>query len=297
MTRQIGRFSKYGPHAQAIVLVHGFPDRLRDADSIAYPGVPSPRRRANQSPRVPPIAFERADRYADHIGRLLHAQAGVIAELDDLRELCVLRLEPLDRLVQGEQIAGRRFDPGQALGQLAALGLASVFETPLMARLLDQDLTHCLRGCAEEMAPAFPAGIVVPHADTPRGRERLAGGSDRGSTGPSRLRRGCAAPRRELATIRPPAASPGTDFVHRDCVIEEKLQIFGPPAAPFSDCPVAGRRTVSSYCEMASWGRGTRASRTFAHDGQNGVLGCSAERVCPGRTTYPSQSGAPRDCR
>ena len=43
---------------------------------------------------------------------------GVVAELDDFRQMRVFRLELLDRLVQGEQIVGRRLDPGQALGQL-----------------------------------------------------------------------------------------------------------------------------------------------------------------------------------
>ena len=86
--------------------------------------IPSPSGRAfaqpprQPGPRIAPIALQGADRHADDTGRFLHAQAGVIAELDDLRQFRVLRLELLDRLVQGEQIAGRRFDPGQALGQL-----------------------------------------------------------------------------------------------------------------------------------------------------------------------------------
>jgi hypothetical protein len=96
--------------------------------------------------------------------------------------LSVLRLELLDRLVEGEQVAGRRIDPGQALRQLDAPGLPSVFETALVAGLFDQDLAHRPRGGAEEMAPAFPAGILVPHQpeirlmDQGRRLEGLAGG-------------------------------------------------------------------------------------------------------------------------
>ncbi len=94
--------------------------------------VPSLSRRANQARASAPIALQCADRYPDNTGRFLNAQAGVKAELDDLRELCVFRLEPLDRLVQRKQIARRRLDPSQTLGQLAAVDLPSSLETPLV---------------------------------------------------------------------------------------------------------------------------------------------------------------------
>ena len=95
-----------------MLLGHGFPDRLPDADAIAYPGVPSPKRLRQPGPSIPPIALQGADGYADHTGCFLHAQAGVVAKLDNLRQFCVLNLELLDRLIQREQITGRRFDPG-----------------------------------------------------------------------------------------------------------------------------------------------------------------------------------------
>ena len=62
-----------------------------------------------------------------------------------------------------------------------------------MAGLFDEDLAHGLRGRAEEMAPAFPAGVPVPHqaeirlVDQGRRLEGLAGGQ------PGRERRGQAA--------------------------------------------------------------------------------------------------------
>ena len=93
----------------------------------------------------------------------------------------VFRVELLDRVIEGEHIAARRLDPGQALGQLDPLGLPSMFETGLLAGLFDEDVAHRLRGRAEEMAPAFPAGILVPHqaeirlVDQRRRLERLAG--------------------------------------------------------------------------------------------------------------------------
>jgi hypothetical protein len=51
-----------------------------------------------------------------------------------------------------------------------------------VAGLLDEDLSHCLRGSAKEMAPALPAGIPVPHqteicfVDQGRRLKRLTGG-------------------------------------------------------------------------------------------------------------------------
>ena len=46
---QVGRLSEQGLHARTMLLIHGFADRLRRADSIACQGVPSPRRDANQA--------------------------------------------------------------------------------------------------------------------------------------------------------------------------------------------------------------------------------------------------------
>ena len=173
-----------------MLLIHGFSDRLRDADSIAYQGVPSPSRRASQARAYRQSRFKVLTDTPITLGRFLDAQPGVIAELDDLGETRVFRVELLDRLVEGEQIAARRFDPGQALGQLDPLRLPSVFETGLVAGLFDEDLAHRLRGRAEEMAPAFPAGILVPHqpeirlVDQGRRLEGLAGAQ------PGRQRRG-----------------------------------------------------------------------------------------------------------
>ena len=49
LSGQVGRLSEQGLHAQRLLLIHAFPDRLQGADSIASQGVPSPRRDANQA--------------------------------------------------------------------------------------------------------------------------------------------------------------------------------------------------------------------------------------------------------
>src|SRR4029077_8703891 len=84
----------------------------------------------------------------------------------------------------------------------------------------------------------------APTGDTPRGPGPSAEASGRGSVGPSRLRPGGAAPRKALATIRPPAASRVSDFVHRAASLEKNFRFFGPPAAPFSDGSIAGGRRL-----------------------------------------------------
>ena len=61
-----------------------------------------------------------------------------------------------------------------------------------MAGLFDEDLAHGLRGRAEEMAPAFPAGILIPHqaeirlVDQGRRLKRLAGGQPGSQAPPAR---------------------------------------------------------------------------------------------------------------
>ena len=115
---------------------------------------------------MPPVAVDRAHRLAEDAGRLLHAQPGEVAEHDDLRQVRLLGLELLDRLVQRQQVVGRRLDEGHPFGQLDAPALAAVLVTGLAARLLDEDLAHGPRRGAEEVAPALPAGILV--ADQPQ---------------------------------------------------------------------------------------------------------------------------------
>src|SRR5262249_12563363 len=112
---------------------------------------------------VAPLALKGTDRPADDAGRLVKAQPGVVAEHDQLGQGRPGLLEPLNRLVQRQQVSGRRLDQGQALGQLDALPAAAVFLAGLAAGLLDEDLAHGPRRRPEEMALPFPAGVLFPH--------------------------------------------------------------------------------------------------------------------------------------
>jgi len=56
-----------------------------------------------------------------------------------------------------------RLDVGHPFGQFDALTLAAVFVTGLASGLFDEDLAHGSRRGAEEVAPALPAGVRLPH--------------------------------------------------------------------------------------------------------------------------------------
>src|SRR5262249_24086971 len=73
----------------------------------------------------------------------------------------LLRLEALDRLVEGEQVGGRRLDQGQPLGQLDAPAVPAVLAAGLAAGLVDEDLAHGPGGRPEEVPPPLPAGVAV----------------------------------------------------------------------------------------------------------------------------------------
>ncbi len=72
---------------------------LRAAGRRALAQLPGP-----PGPGVTPIPLDGANRGADHPGGFFHAQAGEVAELDDLGQARVFRLEPRDGLVQGTLI-------------------------------------------------------------------------------------------------------------------------------------------------------------------------------------------------
>ena len=158
--RELGSLREQGPHAQVIWLIHGFADRSRDSDSVFAQGGLSPSRRASQA---------RANRQsrlsvlADAPSTLAVSsmrEPGVIAELDDLSQPRVFCLKLLDGLIQGEQIAARRLNPGHSFGQVDAPSLPSVLEARLTAGLFDQNLTHRLRGRAEKWRrPSQPGSL------------------------------------------------------------------------------------------------------------------------------------------
>ena len=138
-------------------------------------------------PRKSPIARQGTDRHADNLGRFLDAQTRVIAKPDNFRQTGVFGLELLDRLIEGQHIAVRRFDPGEPVGQLDPLCQPSVFETGLVAGLVDRGCRASLarrrrrNGAGLSSRDPYPA----PGEDTPRGPEPSAGGSGRGTAGPS----------------------------------------------------------------------------------------------------------------
>ena len=81
---------------------------------VAAHGGSSPRCRASQARAYRQSRLSVLTDAPEHIGGFFDGEPGVIAELNHLSQLRVLCLKLLDRLIQGEQIAAGRLDPGQA---------------------------------------------------------------------------------------------------------------------------------------------------------------------------------------
>src|SRR5579864_1729963 len=65
---------------------------------------------ANPGSGVGPVAVRGCPRQAQGLGGLLNAEAGEIAELDQFGRLLVLGGQPIERLVNGEDLVGRRIN-------------------------------------------------------------------------------------------------------------------------------------------------------------------------------------------
>src|SRR6516162_8606239 len=75
-----------------------------------------------------PVALDRTQRRADDFGGFLNAQAGVVAEQNDLCQARVLLLELLYSLVKGQHVLRGWLDYGQSFGQLDAPAVSAVFD-------------------------------------------------------------------------------------------------------------------------------------------------------------------------
>ena len=189
-------------------LIHGFADRSRDSERVSAQGRFSPSCRASQARTYCQSRLSVLTDAPSTLGGFFDGEPGVIAKLNDFPQPRVFRLKLLDRLIEGEQIAARRLDPGHSFGQLDAPSLAAVFKARLAAGLFDQNMTHRLRGRAEKMAPALPSRgpCPSPAGGTPRGPRLSAGGYGPGATRLSTTRPGGVAHHKEPATIPLPTA-------------------------------------------------------------------------------------------
>src|SRR5262245_51218345 len=116
---------------------------------------------------VSPVAFRRAARNPQEVGRLLDGQASEVAELDKLGFSRLQGRQAAERFVEGQEVVARTFGENQCLVQVNSAAPPAVAEAVFLARVLDQDAPNGLRGGSEEMA------AIVPSLRLPLGDWRL----------------------------------------------------------------------------------------------------------------------------
>src|SRR5262249_7756552 len=109
--------------------------------------------RVEPTPGEEPPAFGRAEGDAQSLGGFRQGQAAEVPQGDELGLLWIEGDEAIDRLVQCQDLLGRlrRVVP---VGQLDALPVAAAFVRAPGASVIDQDATHGLGGCREEVSLA-----------------------------------------------------------------------------------------------------------------------------------------------
>ena len=165
--------------------------------------------------------------------------------------------QPVEGLVEGEQVVGRRRRrrARRRRGRRRSPA-AAVLEPPLAAGVVDEDAAHGLGGGGEEVAAAVPVlGLlgVRPAGGRPRGPGRWPGASGRASPGPASGRPACAARRR-------PAAGAARRRWGSPCSMAERMRVTSfmspriPCASPMCQRAVAraARRGVRSARESCS---------------------------------------------
>ena len=132
-------------------------------------------------PRHAPVALDRAGRYAQCLRRLLHAEAGEEAQLDDPRLLRVEGGQPFKRLVEGDQVNLLSARHAHRLVERESDFRPAALLRPLHPRVVDEDAAHQVGGDGEEVGAALPRHVLRVHqpevrlVDERRGLERVTG--------------------------------------------------------------------------------------------------------------------------
>jgi hypothetical protein len=124
------------------------------------PAVLSSQRRIQPCAAKGPQSIGRSTRNTQGLARLLVGQPGVEAEFDQLGCLGIHLLEPLQGVVQREQLFRRHHGGHIRLVQSHPFEPAAVLDSLLPTRLLDQDPSHCFGSGGEEVASIVPVRFV-----------------------------------------------------------------------------------------------------------------------------------------
>ena len=240
-----------------MLLSHGFPDRLRDADSIAYHRRAFAQAPRQPGPRIAPIALQGADRYAEHTRpfppRSARCNSGAGRSPPDCASSawsCWIASSRASRSPVGGSIQAR---PSVSSRRCAC---PPCLRLPLW-RACSMRISRmaCAAAPKKWRRPSQP-GSSVPHqaeirlVDQGRRLKGLAG------LEPGCQRRGQAAQLRveNRQQFRRRLLRFGWIFFISLGHERKNFRIFGPPAAPFSDGYIAGVTKLAFFRARSSPG-------------------------------------------
>src|SRR5215207_6612199 len=111
--------------------------------------------------RRAPVALDRDDRDAQHLGRLGGREPAEVAELDDARLARVELRQPHERLVQRDQLGRTLLADDGHLRERHLHGPAAALGAVTVARVVEQDASHDLRGDGEEVRAVLPVHALL----------------------------------------------------------------------------------------------------------------------------------------
>ncbi len=109
-----------------------------------------------------PISLDGSLGDTEDQGHLGDRQPTEEPQFDHPRLTRIERRQPIEALVQGEEILGVEFSTSErceAVSQGHLLSIASPFGPSLAPRVVDEQMTHDLRTDGEEVGPALPVHL------------------------------------------------------------------------------------------------------------------------------------------
>jgi hypothetical protein len=113
--------------------------------------------------RQPLLPSDCRGRYSQGNRSFIDTQTAEEAQLNDFRFPFIDLLEPSQRIVKSDDVAGLLGSEADDLVDRHLLDAAAAFCAPVFARVIDKYLAHEVSSHPEEMSPAFPIGHTLRH--------------------------------------------------------------------------------------------------------------------------------------
>ena len=126
----------------------------------------------------PPVPFDRGLGDPQHLGRFLVVHAAEVAQFDDLAAAGIDLRERLQRVVERDELRRALVRHGRLAVERDVPVLAAALAGRPLARVVDEDVAHHLRGDGEEVGAVLPVHVLLP--DEPQeGLVHQGGGLER----------------------------------------------------------------------------------------------------------------------